>query len=86
MVSKVVTLKNASGLHAKPASILAKKAAEFISEINIEFNGKMANVKTLLGILSLRIIKGGSVKVTASGPDEAAALEEVSKLIETISD
>jgi phosphocarrier protein HPr len=77
MVSKVVTVKNASGLHAKPASIIAKKASKFNSQINIEFNGKKGNIKTLIGILSLRVYEGDSVKVVASGPDEKVALDEV---------
>lgn len=86
MVSKLVTVKNATGLHAKPAAIIAKKATGFISQIDMEFNGKKGNVKTLIGILSIHAMKGDSIKIIASGSDETSALEEIAKLIETISD
>ena len=57
MVTKEVIVKNATGLHARPATLLVKKASSFKSEISIEYNGKNANVKSLIGVLSLGVIK-----------------------------
>lgn len=86
MVSKVVTIKNVAGLHAKPASLIAKKASEFKSIIEMECNGKKAAIKSLIGILSLRVLRGNTVKIIATGADEAAALEAVSRFVETVTD
>ena len=86
MVSKEVLVKNGSGLHARPATLLVKKASSFKSDVSIEFNGKKANVKSLIGVLSLGVTKGANITVTASGDDETLAAEEIAKLIETLED
>jgi len=86
MVSKTVVIKNATGLHARPATLISKKASQFKSDVSVELKGKKANIKSLIGILSLGAVKGDSLKIVTSGVDEIIALEEVSKLIETISD
>lgn len=86
MVSKIVVIKNATGLHARPATLISKKASQFKCEVSVELKGKKANIKSLIGILSLGAVKGDSLKIITSGLDEVTALDEVSKLIETISD
>ena len=72
MVSKEVIVNNGTGLHARPATLLVK--------------GKKANVKSLIGVLSLGVTKGANITVTASGDDETLAAEEIAKLIETLED
>ena len=86
MIAKEVCVKNSSGLHARPATLLVKKASSFKSYISIEFNGKKANVKSLIGVLSLAVTKDAVIKVVASGDDEALAVEEIVKLVETLED
>ena len=86
MISKEVLVKNSTGLHARTATLLVKKASSFKSDISLEFNGKKANVKSLIGVLSLGVSKDATVKVTASGDDETLAAEEIAKLIETLED
>ena len=84
MVTKDVTIKNETGLHARPATILAKKAAQFKSDVSIQNGDKVVNAKSLIGILSLGASKGSIIKVITSGVDEELALSEVVKLIEEI--
>ena len=84
MVTKEVVIKNSTGLHARPATLLVKKASGFKSEINLEYNGKKANVKSLIGVLSLGVTKDAVVTVTAAGGDETLAAEEIVKLIESL--
>ena len=86
MVSKDVVVNNGSGLHARPATLLVKKASSFKSDVSIEFNGKKANVKSLIGVLSLGVTKGATITVSANGDDETLAAEEIVKLIETLED
>ena len=86
MIAKEVCVKNSSGLHARPATLLVKKASSFKSDISIEFNGKKANVKSLIGVLSLAVTKDAVIKVVASGDDEALAVEEIVKSVETLED
>ena len=84
MVTKEVIVKNSTGLHARPATLLVKKASAFKSDISLEYNGKKANVKSLIGVLSLGVSKDANVKVITSGDDEALAAEEIAKLIENL--
>lgn len=84
MVSKEVFVKNPTGLHARPATLLVKKASSFKSDVSVEYNGKKANVKSLIGVLSLGVTKGANIIVFANGEDEELAVEEVSKLIATL--
>ena len=81
MVSKEVVVKNATGLHARPATLLVKKASSFKSDVSMEFNGKKANIKSLIGVLSLGVTTDANVTVIASGDDETLAVEEIVKLI-----
>ncbi|WP_027623490.1 HPr family phosphocarrier protein [Clostridium lundense] len=84
MVSKEVMVNSSTGLHARPATLLVKKASSFKSEISMEFNGKKANIKSLIGVLSLAVTRNSKVTVIASGDDEALAVEEVAKLIQSM--
>ena len=84
MIEKEVVVKNGSGLHARPATLLVKKASGFKSDVSIEYNGKKANVKSLIGVLSLAVTKDATIKVVASGDDEALAVEEIVKLVENL--
>lgn len=84
MVTKEVVVKNSTGLHARPATLLVKKASSFKSDVSIEFNGRKANVKSLIGVLSLGVTKNSTVKVIASGDDENLAVEEIVKLIDSL--
>ena len=86
MIEKEVVVKNGSGLHARPATLLVKKASSFKSDVSIEYNGKKANVKSLIGVLSLAVTKDATIKVVASGDDEALVVEEIAKLVESLED
>ncbi|NLL30591.1 MAG: HPr family phosphocarrier protein [Clostridiales bacterium] len=86
MVSKDVVVNNGTGLHARPATLLVKKASSFKSDVSIEFNGKKANVKSLIGVLSLGVTKGAKITVVANGDDEAKAVEEIATLIANLED
>lgn len=84
MVTKEVTVNCPTGLHARPATLLVKKASSFKSEVTIEYKGKKANVKSLIGVLSLGVSKGSVLKLITSGPDETLASEEIIKLFKSI--
>lgn len=86
MVSSDVTVKGSTGLHARPATLLVKKASSFKSDVFIEIDGKQANAKSLIGVLSLGVKSGSVVKITTSGADEKYALEEIIKLIESLNE
>ena len=83
MISKEVTINNQVGLHARPATFSIQKANEFKSSIWIERDERRVNAKSLLGVLSLGIVKGTAVNIVADGVDENEAIATLSELIDS---
>lgn len=83
MVSKNVVVNNQVGLHARPATFFIQKANEFKSSIWVEKEERRVNAKSLLGVLSLGIVKGTAVTLIAEGVDEAAAVDTLAELVES---
>ncbi len=83
MVIREVTINNQVGLHARPATFFIQKANEFKSSIWIEKDERRVNAKSLLGVLSLGIVKGTSVNIIADGSDEEEAVDMLAELIDS---
>ena len=81
MFVKDVTVENQVGLHARPATFFIQKANEYKSSIWVEKEERRVNAKSLLGILSLGIVGGTTIRLIADGTDEQAAVEGLVKLI-----
>lgn len=81
MISKEVTINNQVGLHARPATFFIQKANEFKSSIWIEKDERRVNAKSLLGVLSLGIVKGSTITLVADGADEQEAIDTLTALI-----
>lgn len=83
MVSRDVTIKNNVGLHARPATFFIQKANSYRSSIWVEREDRRINAKSLLGVLSLGIVKGMTITIIADGQDEEEAVEGLAALIDT---
>lgn len=81
MISQSVTIQNSVGLHARPATFFIQKANSYKSSIWVEKEDCRVNAKSLLGVLSLGIVKGTTITLIADGSDEAAAVEGLTELI-----
>ena len=82
MYSKEVVVRCESGLHNRQATYFVQKANEFDSSIWIESANRKMNAKSLLGIMSLGIITGVTVTLSASGPDAQAAVDALEALLQ----
>lgn len=83
MFVKDVMVQNQVGLHARPATFFIQKANEFKSSIWIEEEERRVNAKSLLGILSLGIVGGTSIRIIADGADEQQAVDALVELVES---
>ncbi len=83
MYVKDVTVQNQVGLHARPATFFIQKANEFKSSIWVDKDERKVNAKSLLGVLSLGIVGGTSIRIAANGTDEEEAVNELVKLVES---
>ena len=83
MISRNVTIKNSVGLHARPATFFIQKANSYKSSIWVEKEDCRVNAKSLLGVLSLGIVKGSTITLIADGSDEALAVEGLADLVDS---
>ncbi|MCL2082163.1 MAG: HPr family phosphocarrier protein [Oscillospiraceae bacterium] len=81
MYQREVVVSNQVGLHARPATFFIQKANEFACSIWVEKEDRKVNAKSLLGVLSLGIIKETSISIIADGQDEEAAVNALCDLI-----
>jgi phosphocarrier protein HPr len=72
---------NVLGLHARAAAQLVKVANKHKSDVTVECEGQAVNGKSIMGVLMLAAALGMRVKIKCTGPDSAACLEEIGKLI-----
>ena len=83
MVSQIVTVVNAEGMHMRPAGIIAKAAkAHPECEIIMKANGKEVKATAIMQIMSAGIKKGTDVELIVNGGDEAAILDEFVAMFE----
>ncbi|MBQ9098561.1 MAG: HPr family phosphocarrier protein [Clostridia bacterium] len=83
MISREVTITNTIGLHARPATFFIQKANAFKCSIWVEKEDRKVNAKSLLGVLSLGIAQGMTIKLIADGSDENEALDGLEALVNT---
>ena len=83
MCLKEVMVQNQVGLHARPATFFIQKANEYKSSIWVEKEERRVNAKSLLGVLSLGIVGGTSIRIIADGPDEEEAVENLVDLVKS---
>ena len=83
MMTREVTITNTIGLHARPATFFIQKANAYKSSIWVEKEDRKVNAKSLLGVLSLGIAQGMTIKLIADGSDENEALDGLETLIHT---
>lgn len=83
MCVKEVLVQNQVGLHARPATFFIQKANEFKSSIWVEKEERRVNAKSLLGVLSLGIVGGTSIRIIADGTDEEEAVSSLVELVQS---
>ena len=76
-------VKCESGLYNRQATYFIQKANEFKSSIWVEKEERRVNAKSLLGVLSLGIVGGTTIRIIADGADEQAAVDGLIKLVES---
>ncbi len=86
MTVKEAVVSNSVGLHARPATFFIQKANEYVCSIWVEAEDSRVNAKSLLGVLSMGIMKGMKIKLMADGPDEKEAVDGLIALLKGVSE
>ena len=82
MITKDIVVRCESGLHNRQATYFVQKANEYTCSIWVESENRKMNAKSLLGIMSLGIITGASVTLSADGADAENAINALEALLQ----
>jgi phosphocarrier protein HPr len=79
----LLSINNERGLHARAAAKFVRLVTEFSADVTVSKDGQKVTGHSILGLMTLAAAIGDTIEVSASGIDEAAALEAISGLIES---
>ncbi|MBO5260286.1 MAG: HPr family phosphocarrier protein [Agathobacter sp.] len=83
MISQKIKITNPTGLHLRPAGNLCKEAMKFKSKVTFEYDGNIANAKSVLSVLGACIKSGDEITLICDGEDEEEALSILLSYIES---
>jgi phosphocarrier protein FPr len=81
VTSDAILIPNPTGLHARPAAVLANVAKTFQSAVKLQVGDRSANARSVTSLMALEVARGDKVVLVAKGPDAKQAVEKLSKLI-----
>jgi phosphoenolpyruvate-protein phosphotransferase len=81
VTSEAILIPNPTGLHARPAAVIASLAKGFKSSIKLQVGDRQANAQSVTAIMALDVGQGAKVQIVASGPDAKAAVEKLSAVL-----
>ena len=81
MLQREVEILNKLGLHARASAKLTQLAARYQSDVQVMRNNRKVNAKSIMGVMMLAAGKGSKITVEIDGPDEAAAMDAIARLV-----
>lgn len=81
MSEKFIKIQLSGGLEARPIAMLVQVASQYDSSVYLETEGKKVNAKSIMGMMSLALDNGESVKVITSGADEQDAMRGIEEYL-----
>ncbi len=81
MVERSVTVELETGLQARPAALFVQEANRYTANLFLEKDGKRVNAKSIIGLMSLAITSGETIKLLAEGVDEEEALDHLTAFV-----
>jgi phosphocarrier protein FPr/phosphocarrier protein len=76
-----ISLPNPSGLHARPAAVLATEAKKFASDVRMVRGSDKVNAKSVVAIMGLATQQGDAIRIVATGADAEEAVRTISALL-----
>ncbi len=84
MVKTPITIHLSEGLDARPIALLVQEASQYTSKILIEVENKQINAKSIMGMMSLRLLPGEEITVVTDGSDEVAAAQGMETFFDNV--
>lgn len=79
MIKKSITIRLSEALDARPIALLVHEANQYSSTVYIDQEGKHINAKSIMGMMSLRLLPGQEITVVTEGKDEEAAADGIER-------
>lgn len=86
MVSAQTTITNATGLHARPASVFVQEVKKYQSKVtirNVDKDGAPVKANSIMMVLAAGLGTGTKIEIACDGPDEQEALDALIALIDS---
>ena len=83
-IEKEFIVKNAQGLHARPAAVFVQIASKFNSNVTIKKGDEQVNGKSIMGILTLGAEKNAKITLEVTGDDAEAAIQELEQFLNKV--
>ena len=74
ILKKKIKIRNAQGLHARPASMFVQIANRFEADVTVRRGHETVNGKSIMGLMMLAATPGSTVELEVSGADADAAM------------
>ena len=81
MIEKKIKVKLSEGLEFGPATMFVQVASKYKSRIYVLMDNKRVNAKSIMGMMTLGMVEGEEVTITADGEDETEAVAEIEKFL-----
>jgi phosphocarrier protein HPr len=86
MLEREITLKNKTGLHARPATDFVKYANSFKSDISIVYKDSIIDAKSIVALLTGGLCSGATFMLKTEGDDEQEAMDQITSFFEKLTD
>lgn len=86
MLTKEYTIANATGLHARPAALIAHEIKKHDASLKFIKDGNSVQIRSVIHILSMGLVQHDKITIEADGPDEVAAMTAIIKLLDSFAD
>lgn len=83
MISQEVCVRNPAGLHARPANVFVKTAAQYPCKVSVQKGSRSFNGKSIVSVLSACVQCGMSITVICDGEQETDALQAIVNVVES---
>lgn len=83
-MERTITIKNSTGLHARPIAILVKKTNAFPCEISLVKGEKKANAKSIMSVLALGVSANERITILTAGDKEDEAMQVIGDFLESL--
>lgn len=80
-MEKTFFIIDETGIHARPATLLVQTASKYNSDLQLEYNKKRVNLKSIMGVMSLGVGQNSEVVVIAEGNDAEEAISGIEKTL-----